>query len=402
MADEWTTFRLGSVCTKIGSGATPRGGSGVYLDKGPYALIRSQNVYNDRFRAEGLAFIGVKHATELSNVELLRNDVLLNITGDSVARCCQVEESVLPGRVNQHVAIIRPAPDKLDPRFLRYSLVSAETQALLLSWAAAGATRNALTKAMIEALEVFAPWDLGEQRAIAGILGSLDDKIELNRRMNETLEAIARALFKSWFVDFDPARTLADIADLNPEGWSTKNYSTEIRYVDLSNAKWGIIQTIDVYSHTNAPSRAQRVLRAGDTIVGTVRPGNGSYAMSGENGLTGSTGFAVLRPKQPYYREFVYCTATSAENVERLSHLADGAAYPAVNPEVVVATELPSFAEDAVLRFSAVTKPIFDRMEVARQESKNLASIRDFLLPKLISGELRVREAERVVAEAAQ
>lgn len=219
--------------------------------------------------------------------------------------------------------------------------------------------------------------------------------------MNETLEAMARTLFKSWFVDFDPARTLADIADLNPEGWSTKNYPAEICYIDLSNTKWGVIQTIDVYSHANAPSRAQRVLRAGDTIVATVRPGNGSYAMIGENGLTGSTGFAVLRPKQRYYREFVYCTARSAENVERLSHLADGAAYPAVNPEVVAATELPSFAEDAVLRFSALTKPIFHRMEVARQESKNLASIRDFLLPKLVSGELRVRDAEHLVAEAA-
>jgi type I restriction enzyme S subunit len=165
----------------------------------------------------------------------------------------------------------------------------------------------------------------------------------------------------------------------------------------LSNTKWGIIQAIDVYSYANAPSRARRVLRRGDTIVGTVRPGNGSFAMIGEEGLTGSTGFAVLRPKQPYYRELVYCTATSAENIERLSHLADGAAYPAIRPEVVAATELPSFEEDLVLRFSAVTRPIFDRMEIARQESKSLARIRDLLMPKLISGDLRLKDAERAI-----
>lgn len=82
---EWTPIRLSDVCTKIGSGATPRGGSDVYLQNGPYALIRSQNVYNDGFHRDGLAFIGEKHAAELENVEVVNGDVLLNITGDSVA-----------------------------------------------------------------------------------------------------------------------------------------------------------------------------------------------------------------------------------------------------------------------------------------------------------------------------
>jgi type I restriction enzyme S subunit len=124
MMGEWSTFQLGNVCTKIGSGATPRGGSSVYLQNGSYSLIRSQNIYNDGFHRNGLAFIGDDHANDLNNVEVLPDDVLLNITGDSVARCCQVDISVLPARVNQHVAIIRPDPKKLDPRFLRYFMVS--------------------------------------------------------------------------------------------------------------------------------------------------------------------------------------------------------------------------------------------------------------------------------------
>ena len=131
-------IRLGEACTKIGSGATPRGGSDVYLERGPYALIRSQNVYNDGFHHEGLAFIGEDHAAELANVEVQEGDVLINITGDSVARVCQVDPAVLPARVNQHVAIIRPDPRKLDPRFLRYFLVCPEMQGKLLSWAGSG------------------------------------------------------------------------------------------------------------------------------------------------------------------------------------------------------------------------------------------------------------------------
>ena len=243
-SDGWVSLSLGEVCTKIGSGATPRGGKEVYLKDGPYALIRSQNVYNHRFNHDGLAFINQHQATELNNVEVFADDVLLNITGDSVARACQVAPDVLPARVNQHVAIIRPDPHKLSPHFLRYFLVCPEIQAMLLSWAGSGGTRNALTKGMIESFDVQAPMDVDEQRAIAHILGTLDDKIELNRRMNATLEAMARALFKSWFVDFDPVRAkmagrdtglpkhLADLfpdrlvdSELGeiPEGWEVKS-----------------------------------------------------------------------------------------------------------------------------------------------------------------------------------
>ena len=145
MAGEWTAFRLGNACTKIGSGATPRGGSSVYLDRGDVALIRSQNVYNDGFRRDGLVYITESHANQLANVEVLPGDVLLNITGDSVARACQVAPGVLPARVNQHVAIIRTDPRQLWPRYLRFFLVSPAMQAHMLQLASAGATRNALT-----------------------------------------------------------------------------------------------------------------------------------------------------------------------------------------------------------------------------------------------------------------
>jgi type I restriction enzyme S subunit len=203
-----TTVRLGSVCNKIGSGATPRGGKEAYKG-GTTALIRSQNVYNEGFHREGLAFIDNGQADGLRNVEVLSNDVLLNITGDSVARACQVPDDVLPARVNQHVAIIRPKPAELDARFLRYALVAPDMQAHLLALASAGATRNALTKGMMESLEIKAP-SVPEQKAIAAVLGTLDDKIELNRRMNATLEPMARALFQSWFADFDPVRAKAE------------------------------------------------------------------------------------------------------------------------------------------------------------------------------------------------
>lgn len=168
--------KLESLCVKIGSGATPRGGSGVYLESGGISLIRSQNVLNNSFSTEGLVFIDQEAARKLDNVAVEKDDVLLNITGDSVARCCQVDNDILPARVNQHVAIIRPIPEKLDAKYLRYFLVSPYMQSVMLSLAGAGATRNALTKGMIEGFDIpMQPMKI--QHAIAHILGTLDDNL---------------------------------------------------------------------------------------------------------------------------------------------------------------------------------------------------------------------------------
>ena len=269
---------------------------------------------------------------------------------------------------------------------------------------------------------------LSEQRAIAHVLGTLDEKIELNHRMNATLAEMARTLFKSWFVDFDPVRAkmagrdtglpkkiadlfpdrlvdsetglipegwslgqLDDVASLNPESWNARNAPDEVVYVDLANTKWGHIETVEVHPWSTAPSRARRVLRPGDTIVGTVRPGNGSYALIGGKGLTGSTGFAVLRPRRSCDREIVWCAATSRGNIDRLAHLADGGAYPAVRPHVVA--ETPVILSDAPVSraFSSLTAGWFDRMENDKRASRRLVALRDALLEPLVSGESRVR-----------
>jgi len=119
------TVRLGDITTKIGSGATPRGGQSVYEEQG-VALIRSLNVYDNRFEDEGLAFINEERDAELSYVAVEPRDILLNITGASVARCCMAPERHLPARVNQHVMIIRIDPKKAGPFFVHCAINSHE------------------------------------------------------------------------------------------------------------------------------------------------------------------------------------------------------------------------------------------------------------------------------------
>ena len=178
------------------------------------------------------------------------------------------------------------------------------------------------------------------------------------------------------------------LAQLNPESWSQRNSPVSVEYVDLANTKWGTIESTQAFAWADAPSRARRVLRVGDTIVGTVRPGNRSYSFIGIDGLTGSTGFAVLRPIGLRFRELVYLAATAPENIERLAHRADGAAYPAVRSEVVTETEVivPAADSKALGCFSRVLGSIFSKMESMKRESLSLAAQRDALFPRLVSG----------------
>jgi type I restriction enzyme S subunit len=169
--------------------------------------------------------------------------------------------------------------------------------------------------------------------------------------------------------------------------------------VDLANTKNGYINEIKHFGWEEAPARARRVLTYGDTIVGTVRPGNNSFAFIGktEQILTGSTGFAVLTPKKNDYREFIYLIGAGNANIERLSHLADGAAYPAVRPDVVTAIECVVPEHTIIKKFSTIVAPIFDKIDYNNITQLVLSQLRDTLLPKLLSGEISLNDAESII-----
>jgi type I restriction enzyme S subunit len=186
----WEVVKLKDLTSKIGSGATPRGGSEVYVDEGP-ALIRSQNVYDHEFRWAGLARLTEMSAAELKNVEVMNSDVLLNITGDSILRTCVIDPAALPARVNQHVAIIR-AISGIPARFLHFYLVQESIKHLLLGMSA-GATRHAITKAHLESIDVIKPSALElesfEQRTTPWFA-----QIDANRSQSRTLATLRDTL----------------------------------------------------------------------------------------------------------------------------------------------------------------------------------------------------------------
>lgn len=150
----WEKMELKVVTSKIGSGSTPRGGKEAYHAEG-ISLIRSLNIYDNEFKYKNLAFIDDDQANKLKNVTVEPNDVLFNITGASVCRCTVVPNDILPARVNQHVSILRPIPDKLNPVYLSHLLISKNIKIQLLGvGSAGGAVMEAITK---EQLEKFNP-----------------------------------------------------------------------------------------------------------------------------------------------------------------------------------------------------------------------------------------------------
>ncbi|WP_051168218.1 restriction endonuclease subunit S [Marinospirillum minutulum] len=186
--DGWVTSKLKDITSKIGSGATPRGGRAAYKEEG-ISLIRSLNIHDRTFREKNLAFIDDEQAGKLSNVVVESGDVLLNITGASVARCAVVPDSFLPARVNQHVSIIRPNQSVLNSEFLSFILTSKHYKDQLLGIGEAGATRQAITKSQIETFEVDYPNSLEEQTRLLSKLHELEEQTKnVQANYNKKLE----------------------------------------------------------------------------------------------------------------------------------------------------------------------------------------------------------------------
>ena len=194
----WEKKKLGEVCVKIGSGATPRGGRESYLSEG-ISFIRSLNVYDREFKYKDLAFIDENQAYDLRNVIVEEGDVLFNITGASVCRSCVVPLNVLPARVNQHVSILRCKKDIVNPIFLNAQLVSDSKKNQLIALSKiAGATREAITKVQLENEEILIP-PLSLQIKFAEMVENIEEQKARAKAEIEQSEAVFQALLQESF-----------------------------------------------------------------------------------------------------------------------------------------------------------------------------------------------------------
>lgn len=194
----WEVKKLSKITTKIGSGATPKGGNESYKKEG-ISLIRSMNVHNNKFVYEDLAHIDEVQAKALSNVDVHTNDVLLNITGASVARCCIVPKGILPARVNQHVCIIRSNNSDVMPIYINRLLTNDNYQLSLLSLSKSkAATREALPKSVVDNLQIPLP-PLPLQQQFASRIEQIELQKQQVQASIEKLETLLASRMQYWF-----------------------------------------------------------------------------------------------------------------------------------------------------------------------------------------------------------
>jgi type I restriction enzyme S subunit len=395
------------------------------------AFLRSLNIAPYRIDRHELKVITRGFHERLAKSSLHPGDVVVVRTGRPGTAAVIPED--LPEANCADLVVITPG-DRLDAHFIAYYLNSRAGQ-VNVGGRLVGSVQSHFNIGDARRLRLPLP-PIETQRAIGRTLQAFDDKIELNRRMNETLEATARAVFKPWFVDFDLVRakafgqslaldesllalfptrfarwdgedlpvgwklvSVADIAQLN--GWTLRatDELDPIEYIDISSVSRGERQDSQVLVRGTEPSRARRRVQHGDTVVSTVRPERASYFLAIEPppNLVVSTGFVTVTPKRAPW-SYVHAALAREEVFEQLGHLAHGGAYPAVNPSVVGELRLPMPSDRRILdAFHEVVAPLYQRAAANRRESYTLGTLRDALLPKLISGEVRVREAEEMV-----
>jgi type I restriction enzyme, S subunit len=405
-------------------------------------LLRGDNIVQAALRWDGVKRWPKETAQEFSDYALAAGDVVLAMDRpwiEAGLKFAAISPVDLPCLLVQRTARIRGG-NSLDTGFLRYLVGSRQFTQHVLA-VQTGTTVPHISARQILDFEFLLP-PLSEQKRIAHILGTLDDKIELNRRMNATLESISRAIFKSWFVDFDPVRQKAagkqpvgmdaqkaalfpdsfedsEIGEV-PKGWGV----AEVRDV-LSLSREAVdpsehpTETFDHYSipafdsgcwpspDTGAEIKSQKLLVApGSVLISKLNPRTPRVWIPQERHQwrpVASTEFLVAIPNETrgVAVPFIFCFASSDSVVEYLASHASGTSnsHQRVRPDDFLSLKT-ALATNAVLgAFDKFVGPLLQRSSHARSESRTLAALRDTLLPKLLSGEVRVPEAEEAVEE---
>jgi len=431
MAGEWRDVALEDVADDLTVGYVGPMAS-EYVDEG-IPFLRSLNVDPLRINKNDLKFITPEFHSRIRKSRLTPGDVVIVRTGKPGA--CSVVPEWLADANCSDLVIVRCGP-QLDNRFLAYyvNTVACDHVAAHL----VGAVQQHFNVGSARTLRLNLP-PLAEQKAIAAVLGALDDKIELNRRMNATLEGMARALFQSWFVDFDPVRTKLDgrqpdgldpdTASLFPDsfqdseaghipkGWTVGKVS------DLATLNRGAVnpgdfpsETFDHYSLPAFDNGRTPKVELGSAIMSnkfTVTPNSVLLSklnphipriwlpdLHASRRSVCSTEFMVACSKSGVSREYLFSLFTSSAFASIYGTLVTGTtgSHQRIRPEGVLEMKIVIPPPSLIRAFTDIAKPMFGRFNRNTEQSRTLATLRDTLLPKLLSGDLSVMEFEKVVS----
>lgn len=300
--------------------------------------------------------------------------------------------------------------DIANPLFVYYSICKKDFASLNV-----GSAVPSMTVPVIEDIDISLP-SIDTQNKIVSILKSLDDKIKCNTRINDNLEQQAKAIFKSWFVDFEPFRdgefvdselgripqnwivgTLRDLCVANKRTYNGK-FVHEIQYIDTGSVTNNTIESIQTLNPVTdiIPSRARRAVTEGDIIYSSVRPNQKHYAFlcNPLPNTVVSTGFVVLTANWSGYRYYIYQYLIQDEIIDKLQSIAEQSVstYPTLNASDLTNLKIVIPPNNVIGDFASLCHSYIAQIYKQQEESRRLAQLRDSLLPRLMSGELKVNE----------
>jgi type I restriction enzyme S subunit len=436
---------LGDLCDRITKGTTPSKSDGGFSEVG-VNYIKSESLgYDGEIDEAKFARITPKVHAKLKRSQIQANDILYSIAGVNLGKCGVAKPRHLPANTNQAVAIIRVNNLKADTSFVSYCLRNKHFVRQVLGGVAQSAQPNVnlgdISRFQIPAMP------LETQKAIANALSALDDKIELNRRTNETLEAMAQAIFKDWFVDFGPVHRkqagetdpTAILGGLLPAG--DQATQTAALFPDTFGDNglpkgWGRTQfgylckrqkkslkpeqfPTETFEHFSLPAYdkgLEPTLDSGDTIKSNKTiVTKGSVLLSKLNPETprvwfpadqsdhrqiSSTEFLVFEPSEISSREYLYCLFNDPSFRQILTGMVTGTSksHQRVSPPALDKVEVLEANPSVLKAFSEIIAPVFLQRLNLRKQNQTLAQTRDYLLPKLMSGQIRTGDIETEVA----
>lgn len=410
---EWKTYKLGELVEKITKGTTPSTLGGGFVESG-INFIKSEAVgYDGRIDKSTFVFITEETNEKLKRSQLKEGDILFSMAGIFLGKNAIVTKDILPANTNQALAIIRLKKETTTPIFVHYYLRQKDVIKKINSMSGQSAQPN-INFEEIKSIEIILP-DLATQTQIAQILSSLDDKIELNLQMNQALEAMAQAIFKEWFVNFNFPNFDGELENGLPTGWKVIELSKLISVKDgthdspkqSENGKF-LITSKHLKNHFIDFESAYRIseedfekinkrskvdkLDVLVTMIGTV--GN-LYFVHDEVIDFAIKNIGLFKTSEnPDLAYFLYFTISSKEISDYFIKRLAGSTQQYLTLETLRQTPIV-FPDDKTLKsFNDFAKNIYHKIEANSQNIQTLTQTRDALLPKLMSGKITIEDAK--------
>ena len=392
--EEWKEYKLGEVVNILDYKRVPLSSKERSTRKGIYPYYGAQGIidYIDDFIFNGTYLL---IAEDGENLKSQKQNIAQLATGKYW--------------VNNHAHIVE-SNGLCDIRYLCYLLNTMDISGYIT-----GSAQPKLNQANLSLISVNLP-PVNIQKRIAEFLSRFDDKIEVNRRINENLEQQAQALFKSWFVDFEPFKDQPFVESelgMIPKGWKVGivkdlcvtnkrsykgDFVKEIEYIDTGSVTNNVIDSVQILNPATdkIPSRARRAVMEGDIIYSSVRPNQRHYAFLFNPAVNTvvSTGFVVITANWSGYRYYIYQFLIQDEIVDKLQAIAEQSVstFPSLNASDITNLNIVIPPNNVVGDYSSMYCSFVAKIYENQQESRRLADLRDTLLPKLMSGEINVNE----------